>query len=65
MTTESITINRARTSSSPRPMGGLKAQAIAQGAHQLCMAAGRAGSCEGCLAIVDHIIDSKHTRQGR
>jgi hypothetical protein len=65
MTSETITINRARAASSPRPMGGLKAQAIAQGAHPACMAAGRAGSCDGCLSIVDHIIDSKHTRQAR
>ncbi len=64
MTTETITITRPRSASAPRPMGGLKAQAIAQGAHPACMAAGRAGSCDDCLSIVDRIIDSKHTRPG-
>ena len=58
-----ISITRPRTTTATRtPTSGLKAQAIARGAHQSCMAAGREGACDRCLFIVDAIIDSRHAR---
>jgi hypothetical protein len=54
-----ISATRSKVVVSARPMGGLKGEAIAQGAHPECMAAGRAAACEACLSIVDAIIDSK------
>ena len=59
MSTDTISINRPKISVSARPMGGLKGEAIAEGAHPECMAAGRAAACEACLSIVDGIIDRK------
>jgi hypothetical protein len=64
VTTATISITRPRAALSVRPMGGLKGEAIAAGAHVECMAAGRAAACEACLAIVDGIIDSKKSGRG-
>jgi hypothetical protein len=63
VSTATISITRPKVAGSARPMGGLKGEAIALGAHPECMAAGRAAACEACLSIVDGIIDSKNSRR--